>query len=86
MTHPTPGCLGLQNIAGSEAPPLLRRGWGDPSEWGPAGGFPKFHSGRRPTPSGPGLSNAPLAPLLHVPRRTLITQLEDYSVTVCLRC
>lgn len=62
MTHPTPGCLGLQNIAGSEAPPPLRRGWGDPSEWGPAGGFPKFHSGRRPTPSGPGLRNAPPPP------------------------
>ena len=76
MTHSTPGCLGLQSIAGSEAPSLHRTGWGDPSERGPTGGFPTFN------PVRPGLRNR--HPFFFVPCRALTIQLEDYLMTVCL--
>ena len=69
MTRSTPGCLGLQNIAGSEAPPPQRTGLGDPDERGPTGGFPAFRSGRATTPSDQGLRN-PLLFFLCVSHRT----------------
>lgn len=65
----TPDCLGLENIAGSEAHPPQRTGLGDPEEWGPTGGFPAFRRGRTATPSGRGLRN-PLLFFLCVPHRT----------------